>query len=215
MADAEFRRAAPVPDELIPERLLGVGVPQPPHPVWASFTCWRGTAAPGWDVNVLGVKTRVAFFSMYEELADFSSARELVTAPPIQNDEYFEWVDLLESVVAAEGCFRMIELGAGWGRWLACGALAAKQRGLPFALVGVEADPQHFEWMKRHFEDNGIDERSTTVIQAAVAAEEGKVWFHTGDSANWYGQRIADGPPAATRRHLRELLARRRGARRV
>ena len=33
-------------------------------------------------------------------------------------EEYFEWIDVLESVLAADQQFVMIELGAGYGRWL-------------------------------------------------------------------------------------------------
>ena len=36
--------------------------------------------------------------------------------PPI-DEEYFEWVDLLESVRDARGAYTMMELGAGYGRW--------------------------------------------------------------------------------------------------
>ena len=46
--------------------------------------------------------------------------------------------------------------GAGWGRWLSAGAFASEQTGREYRLVGVEAEPQHFEWMERHFRDNNL-----------------------------------------------------------
>ena len=46
------------------------------------------------------------------------------SAYPSFNEEYFEWVDVLEAVVARAGMFTMLELGAGWGRWLANAAAA-------------------------------------------------------------------------------------------
>ncbi len=32
-------------------------------------------------------------------------------------------------------------------------------------------------------------------MKAAVAADEGHVWFHVGEAADWYGQAIANAPP--------------------
>jgi hypothetical protein len=156
--DLSFRAAVPEkakPREL--ERALGAGLGKDHHPVFGAFMPWQGIAEPGWDVNFLGVRTRVDYFSMFERLADFSSARLLQTAPPIQNEDYFEWIDLLESVVSAKRRFRMIELGAGWGKWLANGAVAARSVGLDYYVVGLEAEPTHFKWMKQHLRDNGVD----------------------------------------------------------
>jgi hypothetical protein len=55
-----------------------------------------GWVEPGWHVNFLGVRTRVAFFSLYERLADYSRGRRLKAAPPTPNEDYFEWIALLE-----------------------------------------------------------------------------------------------------------------------
>ena len=55
----------------------------------------------------------------------------------------------------------MIELGAGYGRWLVRAATALQQvKDLPFQLIGVEAEPQHFKWLLQHFKDNGLNFRS-------------------------------------------------------
>jgi FkbM family methyltransferase len=195
-----------------PERLRGVAVPAPPHSIFDRFPCWEGDVDPGWDVNFLGIRTRVAFFSLYEELGDFSQRHHLTTTAPVQNEDYFEWIDLLESVVDSRTCFKMIELGAGWGRWLAAGAAAARQVGLDYHLIGVEADPGHFAWMKRHFLDNDIALKKTERFEAAVAGEEGAVWFHTGDSSNWYGQRIADEQQSEAPAPVRSRFRRRKPA---
>jgi FkbM family methyltransferase len=184
------------PSEL--ERAAGAGHSTRPDPVFAQFEPWQGTIEAGWDVNFLGVRTRVAYFSMFERLADFSSPRSLQVAPPVQNEDYFEWIDLLESVVNADACFRMIELGAGWGKWLANGAVAARLCGLDYFLVGVEAEPTHFRWMKQHLSDNGVDAAKTDLRQVAVAGEDGNVWFHVGEPADWYGQSVE--PDAELRR---------------
>ena len=73
---------------------------------------------------------------------------------------------MLESVLEADDGFTMVELGAGWGRWLVDAWSVLKQIGKTdkrLLLVGVEAEPTHFEWMKQHFADNGLD------VQAASA----------------------------------------------
>lgn len=72
---------------------------------------------------------------------------ESPTYPPF-DEEYFEWIDLLEAVAAAKDRFTMLELGAGFGRWTARAAAAAKQRDLSYSLIAVEAEPTHFDWMR-------------------------------------------------------------------
>jgi hypothetical protein len=47
---------------------------------------------------------------------------------PAINEEIFEWRMLLSAVLAAKGSFAMVEAGAGYGRWLVAGALAAKHK---------------------------------------------------------------------------------------
>ena len=64
---------------------------------------------------------------------------------PRFDEEYFEWVDVLESVLLTTERFTMIELGAGWGRWLARGAAAAERRSVPFLLVGPRRSRRTFE----------------------------------------------------------------------
>ena len=93
----------------------------------------------------------------------------------------------------------MVELGAGWGRWIVNAAVALRQIDpeRPFLLVGVEAEPTHFEWLRRHLLDNGIDPDRHTLVRAAVAPTEGRVKFQRGDAAGWYGQSIERDDPAA------------------
>jgi FkbM family methyltransferase len=113
---------------------------------------------------------------------------------PALNDEYFEWIDVLESAVLAQDRFTMIELGAGYGRWLVRGALATRcyHPEMPMRLIGVEAEPTHFEWMKQHFRDNKINPDEHELIEAAVDEKDGEVFFHdSGDPDSNYGQSIA------------------------
>jgi FkbM family methyltransferase len=190
----------------------------PPHPVLAAFGPWEGWAEPGWDVNFLGVRTRTAFFSLYDELADFSERRWVRGGRPVPNEDYFEWITLLESVTEAKGSYTIVELGAGWGKWITAGVVALRSHsGLPYHVVGVESEPTHFRWMQQHLIDNDVDLANATLIEAAVAAEDGATWFHVGSAADWYGQGIADPPNGGAVRgdrlgRLRRLVRRRPSA---
>jgi FkbM family methyltransferase len=180
------------------------------HPVFARFDRWSGEVKAGWTVNFLGVRTREAFSAGMTGVVS-SGDRWVDTEYPDFNEEYFEWIDVLEAALAATDSFTMIELGAGWGRWLMNGAAAARRdRDLPVRLIGVEAEPTHFSWLRQHFSDNGVDERTMTLIEAAVAAQAGTVRFHVGDPSAWYGQAIElDSPPlvrAPLRLRLRQWL---------
>jgi FkbM family methyltransferase len=169
------------------------------HPVFERFERWRGTVDAGWTVNFLGVRTRDEFNAGWPGFVP-SESRHVETGYPAFDEEYFEWVDVLEAVVGADGPFTMIELGAGWGRWLMIGAAAARrQNRRPCRLVAVEAEPTHYRYMRRHFADNDVQPEALTLIEAAVAAQEGRVKFHVGDPSAWYGQAI-EHSQAANRR---------------
>jgi FkbM family methyltransferase len=175
----------------------------PQHPIFDKFTPWHGRVQPGYWANFLGVMTRNSFVNFWNK----PLSQEVVTAPlPAFSEEYFEWIDVLEAAVAAEGHFTMIELGAGYGRWMANAVAALRAvNDLPYTLIGVEPEPTHFKWMEQHFEDNGIDFQRTKLIEAAVAADEGSVWFYVGRPAEWYGQAIA---PTITGSAAYKLFAR-------
>lgn len=162
--------------------------------------------------NWLGVTTQREFFS---EGLNFVA----LTPPPPVDSEYFEWTDLLESVVEAGPKYSMIELGAGYGRWTVNAAAAVKAFGRStYRLIAVEAEPTHFEWLKRHCRDNGVRRRTHSgrvqLIEAAVTADGEPVKFAVGNPAAWYGQAIADGTwsPESVRRvrgvRLSELVSR-------
>jgi FkbM family methyltransferase len=114
---------------------------------------------------------------------------------PDRDEEYFEWIDVVESVLAAKDRYVMVELGAGYGRWAARAACVARRRGLRFHVVAVEAEPVHFKWLQKTLRDNGVKSSERTEINAAVASRRGTVQFYVGadglDASSWYGQAIA------------------------
>jgi FkbM family methyltransferase len=119
---------------------------------------------------------------------------------PEFSEEYFEWIDLLESVVEASDSYTFVELGAGFGRWSARATFAARQRGIEeIRLVAVEPERNHFSWLSDHLALNGIDPSKQVLIRAAVARNDGTVPFACGPRSkgqseylpdHWYGQAI-------------------------
>jgi FkbM family methyltransferase len=160
---------------------------KPHHPVFEHFP---PLAQATFDVGYLGVRTRQYFHD------SSPVGRALAPAgnePPVVNNEYLEWIDVLESVTQASGQFVMIEGGAGWGRWLVRAARALEHvSGLPYHLIAVEAEPTHFAWLRIHLRDNGIDLNFCDLHHAALAARGGEALFLTGKPDEWYGQRIIE-----------------------
>ncbi len=165
------------------------------HPVFSHFKPHYVEVPAGYGLDLLGTKVRSLFVA---GLTTYPAGRKL-TPDPLFDEEYFEWIDLLESVVAAQGSYTMIELGAGYGRWVVRAACALKQRhpGMPCHLIAVEAEPVVYQWMRRHFNNNGIDPNQHLLIHGAVCETPGDVLFYIGGPrggafdrhpSSWYGQ---------------------------
>jgi len=78
------------------------------HHVFSHFLPFAGEAQANFEIDFLGCKIRHEFWP--------SSLRTGIpkrTYPPF-DEEYFEWIDLLESVVQAQGTYTIVELGAGF-----------------------------------------------------------------------------------------------------
>jgi len=170
-------------------------VKPPHHPVFNEYPCFRGEAEDGIRLDFLGGRTRTEWF---KPKAGSCPARFEETAYPPFNEQYLEWIDLLVAVGEAKGKFTMVELGAGWGRWVVRAALALRHKGIStFRLVAVEAEPTHFRWMREHFRDNGLNPDEHVLIEAAVGAADGQVRFAVGNADTWFGQHIVPEARAA------------------
>lgn len=128
--------------------------------------------------DFIGARTKVAYKSGWAKHA-MPAGRQITPNFPVFNEHYMDWVATLRAVAKASGTFRMAELGAGWAPWLVRGALAAQQRDAitGVELLGVEADPQHYEWMLDHVRDNGLDPEELFLIFGAASAEAGMLRF--------------------------------------
>lgn len=155
------------------------------HPIFSKFKCFTGDVEAEYMADFLGVKTKLEYYTDTHIESHVAS-----TEYPPFSEEYFEWIDILASVILAKNSYTMIELGAGWGRWMSRAFMALKQihPEMPCSLIGVEAEPTHFKWMVEHCAYNKMT--GINLINAAVDVEDGEVGFYTGKPSEWYGQCI-------------------------
>lgn len=186
----------------IPETLERDGPFREHHPVFAAFEPWSGMPPERCWVDYVG-----SFISHDFSEAAVGAMRETVTAeiPPV-DEEYFEWVDVLMSVLDAGARYRCLELGAGFGRWGVRAGLAARRRGVAdVALDFYEAEPKHVEWLRAHAANNGFGADAARVHPVAVADADGRTMFYVGmpndfdeaTASKWYGQAMAHSYEAA------------------
>jgi len=175
--------------------------PQPSfrqHDVFSRFKPFTGEIPAHFAVDFLGTKIRREFIAGMPTQPVNTHTDGFY---PIFDEEYIEWIDLLESIVEASGSYTMIELGAGFGRWAAKAGRAVEQYNpqLPYQLIAVEAEPKAFEWMGLHFADNGIDASKHSLINAAISDSEEAALFYIGGPIGsqfdcrrdaWYGHSL-------------------------
>lgn len=184
----------------VDDRPIAIAIWQPVsrmkhHPALADIACWQGELPAGFDHDFVGSITRRQFVEGLVQGSAPAEARHVQTTLPPFDEEYFEWVDLFEAIRSARDKFVMIELGAGYGRWMVRAVKALERfNPMPYQLVAVEAEPTHFAWLKQHLSDNGIDPVRCELYQAAVDAKGEPVKFHVGNPSGWYGQAISRGP---------------------
>lgn len=167
------------------------------HPVFSRFKCFSGTVPRGSGIDFLGTKIDSQFVL---GILTYPEGEYVRTPYPPVDEEYFEWIDLLESVAAAKDSYTMIDLGAGYGRWAVRAAYALEQfhGQLPYRIIAVEAEPIVFQWMGKHFENNGIDKTKHSLLQRAVSEVPGEALFYIGAPRgqwdrslnDWYGQSL-------------------------
>lgn len=129
---------------------------------------------PGHVVNFQGVAINTRFAPEYERWSG------LVTEVPIPcnfHADMAEWGAALRAVDLAPSSFAMIELGCGWGCWMTATAFAARRRGLPLHVTGVEGDPGHCDMAREAFATNGIAPSEYTLYQGVAAAKAGTALF--------------------------------------
>ena len=159
---------------------------------FGSFSRWSGRTPSGYWADWLGQQTNAEFFDFSEDLrrAYAEDIPDDCPAIPKDSEHALDWTPLLGSVLRARGAFTMVALGAGWGRWLTAGWLAARQRDLDVTLVAVEAEPTHFAFLQEHLAHNGVPPENARLWKAAATGRSGDVTFATGSPDAWWGQSL-------------------------
>jgi hypothetical protein len=162
------------------------------HWIFDYFQPYAGPTPADCNIGYLGDRVQLKFF----DVPDMTPLRHFVAPIPSIDEEYFEWIDLLQAVLEAGPTFTMLELGAGFGRWSARGALAARQLGKDIRLGVAEAEPRHQGWLHSHFEANGISKDRYALFDKAISGEAGPAVFMVGAPEGvlpdaWFGQQMA------------------------
>ncbi|WP_431857277.1 FkbM family methyltransferase [Azospirillum sp.] len=192
------------------------------HPVFRAYFATPALLGDVAEVNGFGAVTRIAFDEPYvgeaaEGMAASGKARLCAGRrfPQRASEDYFEWIDLLESIEAAQDRFVMAELGAGYGRWLANAMAAIRRRRdrkpLNPLFIGVEAHPVRYGWMVENLRDNNMDPSRHRLLHAGVSGTPGALFFplyrdqYAGAADKDFGARLytpeemgASGEPAAS-----------------
>lgn len=143
----------------------------------------------GFIVNFVGCRTQCR---LQAPLLPFSGVVEGPPAPVGNTQgETAEWIGVLRAVDEAGASFRMLELGAGYGPWMAATYVSARRRGVEDVRVyGVEGDAAHVDFIHTNMRDNGVPESAYVAVHGAVGATDGVTfWPVEEDSSAVYGGR--------------------------
>src|SRR5439155_22624691 len=103
--------------------------------------------------------------------------------------------------------YMMITLGACYGGQ-AVGAYKALQlvNPMPAKLCAIEADPENFNWLKKHFRDNGIDPDQHWLLNCALSDTNTPVFFPEGSPGSGANDCMATNDRLARAGYAQELL---------
>lgn len=178
------------------------------HPVFSQFK-WTALKSDGkTSTNWIGASWRAAWDAavvpnarQFQTGTRSSGDAEAESRMPGFDEEYFEWIDLLESVTdyvqrdLGTRPFAFAELGAGYGRWAVNAVRALEQAAgarCEYLLCAIEADRQHFEWLQQNLADNGIDAGSQVLVNRPLTGDGRRVSFLAGGYGREFGQAVVD-----------------------
>ena len=157
------------------------------HKAFKNFKPYVGKGRKCYTVNFLGVFTDISHLYPVgsQEYQNINTNEQMCiqTQYPEFNEGYFEYINVLESVLEARQDFTAIELGAGFAPHLVNAAVAIRSyhgSDFPCKLIGVEGEPTSYLWMKKHFLDNGINPDNHKLIEAVVSDQDGYAFFEVG-----------------------------------
>ena len=157
--------------------------------VLEAFRNPNAKAEPGFVVDFLGGRTRVT--SLWSDARKLDGQVLDLPIPADYHAEAAEWVGVLKSVQSAGDRWVGMELGPGLGLWVVAGGNAARLKGITdVRLCAVEADVQHFQFLRQNLVDNGFIPDAHRLFHAAVGAEPRIArWPALEDSRDDWGSR--------------------------
>lgn len=153
------------------------------HPIFEQFDLDVPFDEGEFHVNHVGCRTRLEydklmFMENYPEMRSsgavyFRHSEGSPHLPERLSEDYYEWIDLLSAIASASDHFVSIEVGAGYGRWLANAAKALDRfRGPRIKsrfFCGVEMQDSAFDWMRQHLDVNGVAESERLMLLTGVS----------------------------------------------
>jgi ubiquinone/menaquinone biosynthesis C-methylase UbiE len=147
--------------------------------------------SPGFATNFLGVRIPPEVFP--QVLQQAAGQVEPIPIPANWHADIAEWAGTLRAVDLAGRTFRMVELGCGWGCWMANTGVAARRSGRDVEVVGIEGDRGHVAFATEVMRLNDL-EQSSRIVHGIAAPEAGRALFPVADdpSNTWGSEPIID-----------------------
>lgn len=151
---------------------------------------------PGYVTNFIGVETSLAIFPDVEPRGGCVFADLPVPSDKLYGGAH-EYISLFQAIERRRhaGEIAAVEIGAGWGPWIAAaGVICARLGFRKIELLGVEADPYRFEFMRQHLTHNlekysqaDTPEITCRTLCAAAWPENTKLFFPVIDPSRDHG----------------------------
>jgi FkbM family methyltransferase len=140
--------------------------------------------------NFIGLKTPI---DVYPPILE--TKRGTVEAPPLPGNwhaDIAEWASAFHAVKKSGETFRIVELGCGWGCWLANTGIVARRLNKSVKLLGVEGDANHLINARKTLELNGFTDDDFKLFNGVAGKGRGKAIFpnFAAGEAAWGGQAI-------------------------
>ena len=155
------------------------------HSCFSMFPMDRHVRSKEFFVNFLGGRVRQSYFKRLgngdNQNKPYWNATLWTNRTPRYacSEDYYEWIDLLSSIISSTKSFNMLKLGCDTGRWEAFAALANHHyKQSPCHLVSVDVKRRRVKKdIQQVFIDNRIntfDEVTHTIVGKSVTAKNNR-----------------------------------------
>lgn len=126
----------------------------------------------GFYRDMFGLKTRASFLPShdFEILSGGLPGDRNLDFLPMH--DHVELGSMIKAVMAANGIFTVLEMGAAFGPWIALGSKLASHHGLDYRLIAVEGTSSHFANLKLNMDDNHIPKDKYRLIHGVVSDKD-------------------------------------------